>query len=155
MNTSRTDVLYCPESLEHPELFRQQQERKAVNNLLRELARAHKLLPRKTILAALQVAALLSLRANPPCPGQGGAYARFITSTPLSVDESDTHDQIKLQAEINAITQEIDRAQQEFDIVSTTYDIDRSNATAGAQKDKAKNRLEDLRRKLNQVKFNK
>ena len=66
MNTSRTDVLYCPESLEHPELFRQQQERKAVNNLLRELARAHKLLPRKTILAALQVAALLSLRAIPP-----------------------------------------------------------------------------------------
>ena len=74
MNTSRTDVLYCPESLEHPELFRQQQERKAVNNLLRELARAHKLLPRKTILAALQVAALLSLRANPPCPGRGGAF---------------------------------------------------------------------------------
>ena len=155
MNTSRTDVLYCPESLEHPELFRQQQERKAVNNLLRELARAHKLLPRKTILAALQVAALLSLRANPPCPGQGGAYARFITSPPLSVDESDIHDQMKLQTEINTITQEIDRAQQEFDIVSATYDIDRSNATAGAQKDKAKNRLEDLRRKLNQVKFNK
>ena len=73
----------------------------------------------------------------------------------MRVDESDIHDQIKLQAEINAITQEIDRAQQEFDIVSTTYDIDRSNATAGAQKDKAKNRLEDLRRKLNQVKFNK
>ena len=65
MNANITDVLYCPDPLEQPELSRQQ-ERKAVNNLLHELARTHKLLPRKTILAALQVAALLSLRAIPP-----------------------------------------------------------------------------------------
>ena len=155
MNTSRTDVLYCPESLEHPELFRQQQERKAVNNLLRELARAHKLLPRKTILAALQVAALLSLRANPPCPGRGGAYARFITSPPLSADESDIHDQMKLQTEINAIQQKRDSAQQRYKIADTNYRIDPSNATAKAELDRTNNELDSLERQLNQVKFNK
>ena len=155
MNANITDVLYCSEALEHPELSRQQQERKAINNLLHELARTHKFLPRKAILAALQVAALLSLRANPPCPGQGGAYARFITSPPLSADESDIHDQMKLQTEINAIQQKRDSAQQRYKIADTNYRIDPSNATAKAELDRTNNELDSLERQLNQVKFNK
>ncbi len=155
MTANITDILYCYESPERPGLSRQQQERKAVNNLIHELARAHKFLPHKTLLAALQAAALLSLRAYPTRPGQGAAYARFITSTPLSVDESDTYERMKLQSEINAIEQKIRYAQQEFDIADKTYNIDRGNTTAKSQRDKALNRIEDLRRDLIQTKFNK
>ena len=148
MNANITDVLYCPDPLEQPELSRQQQERKAANNLLRELARAHKLLPRKTILAALQVAALLSLRANPPCPGRGGAYARFITSTPLSVDESDIHDQIKLQEKIDDIERKRDGAKQQLRMAEAMLLIDSGNATAKSQMNSAKNELDILERQL-------
>ncbi len=155
MTANITDVSCYSEHPKRPGLSRQQQERKAVNNLLHELARACEFLPHKTLLAALQVASLLSLPANSPWPGQSAGYARLLASTPLSVDESELHQQMKLQTKINAIEQERSRVQQQYDIAYTTSTIDPGNTTAKAQMSSAKNKLDSLERQLKQLKFNK